>query len=814
MFQDDRMISVLSGIVLMIAIGTVIQRADLVQDYFGSESHVVLNPDIVDARANRLLRIDVLKNDEGVAEADRKDLKLVKAPDCGRVFIQGEALQFLPDASCVGEQHIQYSLHGREDVVGEVVARMHSSDGERLTVATAETGDAGDSTDPKLTGASGNASDQPEQTEVALAGDAQPSPPAEDQMPVRAIGSVADDEGSLTSVVGSLIQGTAQPAQAGVASVEIQERQAAFERQAEAERQAEELRQAEILQQAEADRLAETLRQEEAERLAAIQHEAEAEAERRAEVRKRAEAARLAEIERRDEARRLAETQRQAEAERAAEAERQVATSSEPGLDHMEVAALGTPHENADNRVAVPITSAGLIARHGSAPEVTYGQRPDPAVAVKPGFSEFVPDINPVDPGEQLSFVARDDFDLAGVIGTDNTPARVLQSVTGSDISDFLVAVVERSEPSTVPPAAPSLAPAGDLADSGAPSGNLPSVEGAETRIALVDPVQEIVRPDGGLKPALNASPVDETQLPPGPNPVLKSILPPLKPSVIGNGALTDPEGNGGGRPSVTDAPAGLSSPSTEKLAALPQTNAPCVIPPAMTIDVRRAARSIVSVDAPCHANTIAELQYSGLRFAVPLDETGKGALTALGFEPNAPALLSFVNGEKIDFDLPFKGMNRVSRVAVVWDMPIELELNAIEFDGAIDGPDHVHPENPRGFADVRRSGGGFLDTYRGYAGVGQNAQIYTFWHRKGGRLGVVELMIDFASRNRDHLEGTCGDGIYSAPNFLILRSEDGRVERPVIRKLAAIDCSSVVQETGGKQLISGAVSDLVVLKR
>ena len=158
--------------------------------------------------------------------------------------------------------------------------------------------------------------------------------------------------------------------------------------------------------------------------------------------------------------------------------------------------------------------------------------------------------------------------------------------------------------------------------------------------------------------------------------------------------------------------------------------------------------------------------------------------------------------------------MDRVSRVAVVWDMPVELELNAIEFDGTIGSPDHVHPENPRGFDEVRRSGGGFLDTYRGYAGIGQNAQIYTFWHRKGGRHGVVELMIDFASRSRDGLEGTCGDGIYAAPNFLVLRSEDGRIERPVIRKLAAIDCSSTVKETSGNQLISGAVSDLVVLKR
>ena len=743
----------------MIAIGTVIQRADLVQDYFGSETSVVLNPDIVDARANRLLRIDVLQNDEGVAAADRKDLKLVSAPDCGRVFVQGEALQFLPDASCVGEQRIQYSLDGRDDVIGEVVARMHSADGERLVAEASTTEAPKETTDPAaltVAEAKPTAPVQPEETTVAATEIPQKSQPQTELVVAKAAEQDADDDGSLTSVVGSLIQGTAQPAQAGVASVEIDERRAAFERQAEAER--------------------------------------------------------LAAVERQAEVNRQGETEGAAQIGLAPQAD--LESSSEPSVGQIEVAALGTPEGNQDQRVAVPGASTGKIVRGDEAPAVSTAQQPDPTTQVRPEFTELLPTIERIDPGGQKSFVADDSFDLAKVIGADKSPTRAVPYNSRQGGSEFLVAVIERSEPSTVPPAAPSLFPAGDLAAIGAPSGTVPLVEGSDTQIALADPVQEVARPDGSLNPALNASPVDSKQLPLDPNPVIMSIIPPLKPSMVGIGTVTDPEGNGGSRPSVTGAPAGLSNPSAEKLAALPQTDAPCVIPPAMTIDVRRAARSIVSVDAPCHANTIAELQYSGLRFAVPLDETGKGALTALGFEPNAPALLSFVNGEKIDFDLPFKGIDKVSRIAVAWDVPVQLELNAIEFDGSIGGPDHVHPENPRGFSDVRRTGGGFLDSYRGYAGVGQNVQVYTFWHRKGGRHGVVELMIDFASRNRDRLEGTCGDGIFAAPNFLVLRSEDGRLERPVIRKLAAVECSSIAKENSDKRLISGAVSDLVVLKR
>lgn len=166
MFQDDLMMSVLSGIVLMIAIGTVVQRADLVQDYFGADSEVVLNPDIVDARANRLLRIDVLKNDEGVAEANRKDLKLVTSPECGRVFVQGAALQFLPNASCIGDQRMQYTLDGHAGGIGEVVARMHSVDGKRLIPARVEPGISESTARIEATAA---AQDQLKKTKVATA---------------------------------------------------------------------------------------------------------------------------------------------------------------------------------------------------------------------------------------------------------------------------------------------------------------------------------------------------------------------------------------------------------------------------------------------------------------------------------------------------------------------------------------------------------------------------------------------------------------------------------------------------------------------
>ncbi|MEM7423231.1 MAG: hypothetical protein AAF334_05870, partial [Pseudomonadota bacterium] len=239
-----------------------------------------------------------------------------------------------------------------------------------------------------------------------------------------------------------------------------------------------------------------------------------------------------------------------------------------------------------------------------------------------------------------------------------------------------------------------------------------------------------------------------------------------------------------------------------------------CTAPASTTLEVRRAARSMLEIDAPCHAGTIAELVYSGMRLAVDIDDFGKGRIEVLGFEPNSYAQVHLAGGDVLEFDIPFKGMDRISRVAVVWDQPIDIDLNAIEFGETPGGENHVWTGNPRSFRDVRRNGGGFLTAFSKSGPFGQNAQVYSHYSRRGGETGVVKLAIDFVTRNRDRLSEACGQGAYAEPEFMVIRSEDGRLSRPILRRLASLKCSRITEETGDKRLISGAVQDLIVTQR
>ncbi|MEO1469558.1 MAG: hypothetical protein AAFV86_10895, partial [Pseudomonadota bacterium] len=148
MFKDDRMISILSGIVLMLAIGTLIQQQEVVSEYLGGESEpetVALRPDRVEVSPDTLTRIDVLANDIGIGERAQMGLEVLSQPSCGRVFVQGGALQFLAEIDCERIQTFEYTVAGVEgaEPVGVTVTVRGATGVRNAPEPTAGTGVAG-----------------------------------------------------------------------------------------------------------------------------------------------------------------------------------------------------------------------------------------------------------------------------------------------------------------------------------------------------------------------------------------------------------------------------------------------------------------------------------------------------------------------------------------------------------------------------------------------------------------------------------------------------------------------------------------------
>ncbi len=326
--------------------------------------------------------------------------------------------------------------------------------------------------------------------------------------------------------------------------------------------------------------------------------------------------------------------------------------------------------------------------------------------------------------------------------------------------------------------AGPSIQRENDGLDARVPRAGLPEIGSGGSGPAGLGQPADALAAVRALGDAIELAPVDTT--PPAP--------------LSGFGATT-----GAGAPQT-----GFQSPQTPAV--------PCEVPPALILEVRPAGLTEVIIESPCHAGTVAELSYDGLSFGVALDGAGAGTVAAVGFQQASDAVMRFSGGETIDFNIPFADTERMARVALAWELPVELDLHAFEFGALARSDGHVRPDRPRSFGDVRRRGGGYLLEYQPVGGIGQSISVYTYWRRYGGRSGVVKLGVDFASRDGRQRPDTCGGGALAEPDFTVLRSMAGKLERPRHRRLASLDCAAIAGTTD--LYIGDAVDDMIVLQR
>ena len=378
--------------------------------------------------------------------------------------------------------------------------------------------------------------------------------------------------------------------------------------------------------------------------------------------------------------------------------------------------------------------------------------------------------------------------------------------------SVFALAQIENPEPVAVPTASPDLTVG--LEGATPASVGLPWISGdIGTEISMAPMpagLSAMPMPAESLGPALPVAPADPAD---EPLPVLAAA----PPDPAAQPSSVDPapgaEAVGLGRTASIDQAVRRPPDPARRAVTTPPSAAPdCVTPPEVSFSVRPAGITQVIIAAPCQGGTVAELRYSALRLGVAIDSSGNGRIDVPGFAPASDAQLGFADGKAIDFVVPFSGLDRIERIGVTWDAAVELTLHALEFGAELDSAGHVNSGQPRSYRQVRKAGGGFLIAFAPVNGVGNSAQIYSYFGRKGGPNGVVKLFVDFTSRNRAQLEGTCGDGPQASPRITLLRYLRGRASRPLNSRLDPRDCTTVAGLAGG--LTTDLEMDVVVPRR
>lgn len=170
-------------------------------------------------------------------------------------------------------------------------------------------------------------------------------------------------------------------------------------------------------------------------------------------------------------------------------------------------------------------------------------------------------------------------------------------------------------------------------------------------------------------------------------------------------------------------APARL--PADVRPAAPPEAAPPAVAPPAagipteagvpdpgcrMTLTLAEAPGQMLAalLSAPCEAGAPVTFDHAGLRFTLRTDAAGRIETAVPALDPEGHVTAAFADGRTVEAAQNVAGLEKVARVALVWSGGAELNLHAWD-RGVPDGQGHVWQAAARSLRDARRKGGGWL---------------------------------------------------------------------------------------------------------
>lgn len=220
---------------------------------------------------------------------------------------------------------------------------------------------------------------------------------------------------------------------------------------------------------------------------------------------------------------------------------------------------------------------------------------------------------------------------------------------------------------------------------------------------------------------------------------------------------------------------------------------------------------SVVDIESACRAGQVVEILHEGLSFSLALDDRGVASAAIPVMAEAGGAEVLFEDGLRVAHELNFnwRELAITRRIAVAWTDDVDIDLHAFEYAADFGGEGHVWQQQPRGFRLVRRSGGGYLDSFPARSRDGQSIEVYTFWANSRARRGVARIALDHASRGDAPSGAFCGDGDLASPEYLVVRSERGVVTARTKGRFASAACGASLPED--VRYASGALRDLTI---
>lgn len=221
-----------------------------------------------------------------------------------------------------------------------------------------------------------------------------------------------------------------------------------------------------------------------------------------------------------------------------------------------------------------------------------------------------------------------------------------------------------------------------------------------------------------------------------------------------------------------------------------------------------------IDVSAACAPTGPIKLTYGRYTFTARLDAQGEARTLIDAFLPDVSSVgVSVAGGAPRAVPLEFANDRTVTKVAIVWRSPVNLDLHALEYAARRGGPGHVWanaPSTPE--AALRRTdetgrGRGFLTMLDHPTDGGDRAEIYTFVHPAGHQTGTISLSLDFESRSSSGPDDFCGSGPDASVPVTVHVSGPGQAPTTEQALIPAIPCGP--KPNGEERYLRYAVPDL-----
>jgi hypothetical protein len=224
----------------------------------------------------------------------------------------------------------------------------------------------------------------------------------------------------------------------------------------------------------------------------------------------------------------------------------------------------------------------------------------------------------------------------------------------------------------------------------------------------------------------------------------------------------------------------------------------PACAAPRISIVPMRAGRAELVIDSDCRRFQSVRIRYASMEFVRTVDENGRldFILDCIAGDA-APVEFVFADGSHVAKKLTTLDLDKVTKVAVIWSAPVNLDLHAFEYAAAPQSPGHIWRGSPSSESDAakiiaaEKRGHGFMTVTSTGKENGTKLEVYTFWHQPGQKNGVINMALDYESRaNGPRDMETCGSGLYSDLEYEAVLLDRNRPAKRFFAKFASLDCS------------------------